>query len=532
MISIRCECGKTLAHKENEPPNQFPCPKCGRAVRIACAEVPLATGDADFDATLVQREGPPPQPAPGRPATTIIALGGCAEISIGRLAGSTIELPSQNVSRQHARLVRLDFGPSRWKIVDAGSRGGVCVNGQRITEHELKPGDTIVIAEYKFEYKATWAAAPAGAPTPPVVAPPPMPRPGMPTRPMPPIRVPEQGFWTRRKLITTLASAGVAILFVVVAVVLIMRGVRSSLDKMEAGLFGMEDIPGRTSMTLAEARGKYTTKLAQRIQGDDPLGDPPPNIFRIVKYDAPPGKLAAYLTPDPLDGARHSAIIWITGGDCNTIGDVVWEDAAPADDQTAAAYRKTGIVMMFPSLRGGNGNPGYKEGFYGEVDDILAAREFLARQTYVDPARIYLGGHSSGGTMVLLVAECSDKFRAVFSFGPVGSVREYGQQLELPFDHRQDREMILRSPALWLHAIKTPTFVFEGGRESNAPSVRSMARISRSGNVQFFIVTSMDHFEVLYPTNKVIAAKIKQDTGATTNLAFSSDDVPGLSRIK
>jgi hypothetical protein len=40
--------------------------------------------------------------------------------------------------------------------------------------------------------------------------------------------------------------------------------------------------------------------------------------------------------------------------------------------------------MMFPSLRGGNDNPGAREGFYGEVDDVVAASEFLARQPYVD----------------------------------------------------------------------------------------------------------------------------------------------------
>ena len=66
--------------------------------------------------------------------------------------------------------------------------------------------------------------------------------------------------------------------------------------------------------------------------------------------------------------------------------------------------------MMFPSLRGGNDNPGNKEGFLGEVDDVLAAADFLSKQEFVDPNRIYLGGHSTGGTLVLLVAACSNKF--------------------------------------------------------------------------------------------------------------------------
>jgi predicted esterase len=82
-------------------------------------------------------------------------------------------------------------------------------------------------------------------------------------------------------------------------------------------------------------------------------------------------------------------------------------------------------AMMFPSLRGGNDNPGVKEGFWSEVDDVLAATDYLAQQDFVDPQRIYLGGHSSGGTPVLLAAECSDRYRAVFSFGPAASAAGY-----------------------------------------------------------------------------------------------------------
>ena len=94
--------------------------------------------------------------------------------------------------------------------------------------------------------------------------------------------------------------------------------------------------------------------------------------------------------------------------------------------------------MMFPALRGGNDNPGIKEGFLGEVDDVLAAAALLRRQPYVDPDRIYLGGHSTGGTMVLIVAELSDRFRAIFSFGPADDVRGYPDQFT-PFDRRSRR---------------------------------------------------------------------------------------------
>src|SRR5262249_61852873 len=122
--------------------------------------------------------------------------------------------------------------------------------------------------------------------------------------------------------------------------------------------------------------------------------------------------------------------------------------------------RTAGILLLSPSLRGGNPTPGSQEKFYGEVDDVLAAADYLAKQPHVDPSRIYLGGHSTGGTMALLVSECSGRFRAVFSFGPADNVAGYGPEY-LPFDTSNPREVELRSPGRWLAGIKTPTSVLQ-----------------------------------------------------------------------
>ncbi len=122
--------------------------------------------------------------------------------------------------------------------------------------------------------------------------------------------------------------------------------------------------------------------------------------------------------------------------------------------------------MLYPSLRGGNSNPGQIEAFFGEVDDVLAATEFVAQLPYVDPQRIYLGGHSTGGTLALLVAAASDRYRAVFSFGPVDDVAGYGADV-LPFNPFDQREVVLRSPIYWLDRIKTPVFVKSRGQTKN-----------------------------------------------------------------
>ena len=250
------------------------------------------------------------------------------------------------------------------------------------------------------------------------------------------------------------------------------------------------------AVSLVEARKGFKTKLPPNRSAKEQVPEPPPELFRTVRYDSPVGKLAAYLSVDPNDGKKHPAIIWLTGGDCNSIGDV-WTDAPASNDQTAAAFRKAGIMMMNPALRGGNDNPGVKEGFLGEVDDVLAAADFLAKQAFVDPSRIYLGGHSTGGTLVLLVAECSDRFRAVFSFGPVGRVAGYGPEY-LPFDTTSARELELRDPIRWLHAIKSPVFVVEGENSpGNVNALREMEQASSNPQVRFLAVSGAEHFSIL-----------------------------------
>lgn len=276
--------------------------------------------------------------------------------------------------------------------------------------------------------------------------------------------------------------------------------------------------------TLTESRRGFTTKLLRRESEKEPAPAPPPRLFRAVRYDSPAGKLAAYVSVPPSDGKKHPAILWIFGGFDNGIGETAWQQAPPDNDQSAAAFRKAGILMMYPSFRGGNDNPGFKEAFFGEVDDVLAAADYLARQDFVDPNRIYLGGHSTGGTLALLAAESTDRFRAVFSFGPVDDVSGYGAEV-LPFDISNRRKVELRSPGHWLDSIHSPTFVFEGTGRGNIRSVRAMAQASTNPMIHFYPVTGASHFSILAPTTKLIAGKIVRDNGPSVNIAFTEQEL-------
>lgn len=268
--------------------------------------------------------------------------------------------------------------------------------------------------------------------------------------------------------------------------------------------------------TLKEARLGHTTNIVTPGEDVGPPDTPVGGTYELIYYPSEVGDLAAYVSTDPGDGERHPAIVWITGGDNNSIGDV-WTPMDRENDQSVSAFRRAGIVTMFPSQRGGNSNPGRREGFYGEVNDILAATDYLEKLPYVDPERIYLGGHSTGGTMAMLVGEYSNRYRAVFPLGPVASPADYDGSY-MYCNLNDETEIALRSPIYWLHCVESPMYVFEGDFFGNVSSLEQMASVNTNSKVKFFSVPNHDHFTVIAPIAEMIADKIidgKLDTSQT-----------------
>jgi sigma-B regulation protein RsbU (phosphoserine phosphatase) len=71
-------------------------------------------------------------------------------VIIGRTRDATVPLESNTISRRHAEMVKDPFG--RWWIRDLGSRNGTHVNGTRITESVVKPGDLIEVGEFSLTF--------------------------------------------------------------------------------------------------------------------------------------------------------------------------------------------------------------------------------------------------------------------------------------------------------------------------------------------------------------------------------------------
>ena len=64
-------------------------------------------------------------------------------LAIGRLGGNDVQVPSQSVSRMHAKL-RWENGS--WLIEDANSLNGIVYQGNRVDRHVLANGDQIFLA--------------------------------------------------------------------------------------------------------------------------------------------------------------------------------------------------------------------------------------------------------------------------------------------------------------------------------------------------------------------------------------------------
>jgi acetyl esterase/lipase len=259
---------------------------------------------------------------------------------------------------------------------------------------------------------------------------------------------------------------------------------------------------------LDEARRGFVTELSLPPNSPRPLPSPPPSLFVRADYASGAHSMPAFVTPDPADGKRHPAIIWLVGGDFDGLGEF-WTPGPPEADESASPLRDAGVITMFVTLRGRANNASKPEYFLGEVDDVLAAAERLSTLPYVDPAQVYLGGHSTGGTLALLVAQSSRRFKAVFALGPVGKLSAYDTITPPAIFHLPNIEARLRSPQHWMGGIASPTYLIEGLKEpGNSAALDALCRASTNPMVHCLPIPGADHFSVLQPALKVIGARI------------------------
>jgi dipeptidyl aminopeptidase/acylaminoacyl peptidase len=249
---------------------------------------------------------------------------------------------------------------------------------------------------------------------------------------------------------------------------------------------------------------------------------PPEGTFREVKYTSPAGELLAYLTPDPGDGRKRPAVLWAHPDAFRLDGDT-WGDEHPV-----GVFRQAGLVVLVPTWRGQDGNPGRFELCYGEVNDLLAARDFLAAQPQVDPARIHLAGPVLGGTLVLLAATATDQFRGAVAFSgwpdltamPIG-IGELGQP---PFDLKRRGELDHRSAANYVRAIRRPTVQIDFGPRDGRLGIHEagadMQRQAERFGVPFRTLTvpGLDPTDIPPDVSRLLADKFRADPAVPFSL--------------
>jgi dienelactone hydrolase len=245
------------------------------------------------------------------------------------------------------------------------------------------------------------------------------------------------------------------------------------------------------SEDYAEARRKFRTKLVRKTSSPQPAPMPEaPAGVKVVEFPSGDLRLKAWTNlPDKSPPTKIPAVIFLHGG----FGFVKahWEQAE--------SYRNAGFIVLVPILRGENGQSGNFTLLYDEVDDVLAAADYLARQPSVDAENIFVAGHSIGGTLALLAAQASNKFRAAAAFS--GSP---DQQLllrfafpkdKIPFDASDAREFQMRSPLAYAASFKSPTRIYYGSEEAvfNLTSRRT-AELAKAANLDVAaIVTKGNH---------------------------------------
>jgi len=96
----------------------------------------------------------------------------------------------------------------------------------------------------------------------------------------------------------------------------------------------------------------------------------------------------------------------------------------------------------------------------------------------------------------------------VFAFGAVSRIDRYPTSL-IPDGALDVAEARLRSPIEWLDGLSTPTWLIEGAdAPGNRDELDDLCNHTRNPAVHCIAVPGANHFSVLSPVTRVIAARL------------------------
>jgi dipeptidyl aminopeptidase/acylaminoacyl peptidase len=164
-------------------------------------------------------------------------------------------------------------------------------------------------------------------------------------------------------------------------------------------------------------------------------------------------------------------------------------------------------------LRAENGQPGSFSFCYDEVDDVLAAANWLGSRAFVDGERLFVAGPSAGGTLALLASMASKQFRAAASFSAspdqaVLCAHAKQASRDVPFDVTDRRELEMRSPLAFAKSFQCPARLYVGKDEPEFQlTTRATADAAHAaGKDVAAIVVEGDHASSVRPGVKAALA--------------------------
>lgn len=163
------------------------------------------------------------------------------------------------------------------------------------------------------------------------------------------------------------------------------------------------------------ARAKWMEALDAYNQGDysraDRLID---EVYRIlptlelvaerVFYQSSGGLTVSGLLFRPRDGDGPWPTVIVNHAGFGTAGDFT---------DVALLIRDRGYLVFNPDFRGSGESQGRHEGAKGEVDDVIAALDYLESRGLVLEGKVGMYGQSHGAAVSVLAAEKDPRFRAV-----------------------------------------------------------------------------------------------------------------------
>jgi dipeptidyl aminopeptidase/acylaminoacyl peptidase len=210
----------------------------------------------------------------------------------------------------------------------------------------------------------------------------------------------------------------------------------------------------------------------------EPLVAPPgaEQIFYKTGYGGEL-ELVAWVSRYDRKVKSRPAVLFLHGG--NAMGQGHWLLMKP--------YIDAGYVVMIPSLRGENGQKGSFSGFYDEVFDVLAASDRLRHLPGVDPHRLFIAGHSIGGTLAMLASMSTRRFRAAAPISGDSDAFAFFDRYpqDIRFNDRNPQEFEMRSAVCYAHSFKCPVKLMHGMEETHfVTRVDLLVKRARAGGVK------------------------------------------------